>query len=337
MGRGTQLRRNLRLIQLIARQEGVSIGEAAREFNCSPRTIYRDLEQLQEAAFPLYRDEGGDLGGAWKLVDGFRYRHQIPLSHDELCALWLAQSALLSLEGTVFAEGAASALDKLRATLAEPIRKRLERSREWLAADPARRGGAPPGVVATLRAAVEERRTVELLYDSLSGKLSRRLADPYLLWFDPPSGGLYLAAYAHEHEEVRTFLVDRVRQAFATSRTFLAPATWDPKAHLAAAFGGFRGKPRKVRILFRGRAARLVVERRWHASQRLTTRPGRMVELLLEVPLSPALRGWVLSWMPEARVLEPAGLEGQLRRAMEEGLRQGASGAAGVRPKRVDA
>src|SRR5665213_1800578 len=111
MGRGTQLKRNLRLIQLIARPEGVSIGEAAREFNCTPRTIYRDLDQLQQSAYPLYREESGEHG-VWKLLDGFRYRHQIPLSHDELCALWLARETLLSLEGTVFAEGAASPLEK---------------------------------------------------------------------------------------------------------------------------------------------------------------------------------------------------------------------------------
>lgn len=49
------------------------------------------------------------------------------------------------------------------------------------------------------------------------------------------------------------------------------------------------------------------------------SRRGR-VELTLHVPLSPGLRGWVLSWVPEVEVVEPAGLAREVAEALEAGL-----------------
>lgn len=63
----------------------------------------------------------------------------------------------------------------------------------------------------------------------------------------------------------------------------------------------FRGAASVVRLAFAGRAARLVTERTWHASQTVARRPDGRVELTMRVPLSPGLRGWILSWVPELK------------------------------------
>jgi proteasome accessory factor B len=303
MPRGRALQRTLKLLDLIARPSGATIGEAAREMGCTVRTIYRDLQVLQGTGYPLYSTPDGE-GVLWKLVDGFRWRHQIPFTHEELCALWLGRDALAAIEGTAFAEGARSALEKVRATLAAPVRERLDRARETMSvAGPGRSYGDRADA---LRRAAEERRTVEVLYESLSGaRRRRRLIDPYLMWFDAPSGALYFAGWAHDRREVRTFLVDRARQVFPTDRAFTPLPGWDARSYLTESFAAFRGRPASVRLLFTGRAARLIAERTWHPSQSLRPRPGRAVELTMRVPLSPALTGFVLSWLPEVRVLVP--------------------------------
>ena len=64
MARGDQLGRQWKIIQtLISSRKGKSATELAEELECNPRRIYRDLEALQVAGFPIYTDrmEGRNL------------------------------------------------------------------------------------------------------------------------------------------------------------------------------------------------------------------------------------------------------------------------------------
>ena len=63
MPRGDQLARQWKIIQtLITSRRGKSAAELAEDFECYPRTLYRDLEALQVARFPIYTEkvEGAD-------------------------------------------------------------------------------------------------------------------------------------------------------------------------------------------------------------------------------------------------------------------------------------
>ena len=69
MARGDQLGRQWMIIQtLISSRIGKSAAELAKDLECSPRTVYRDLEALQVAGFPIYteRVEGKNL---WSRLD----------------------------------------------------------------------------------------------------------------------------------------------------------------------------------------------------------------------------------------------------------------------------
>jgi len=57
MARGDQLARQWRIIQtLVSSKHGKAVADLVKEENCHPRTIYRDLEALQEAGFPIYSE-----------------------------------------------------------------------------------------------------------------------------------------------------------------------------------------------------------------------------------------------------------------------------------------
>ena len=63
MPRGDQLARQWKIIQtLITSRKGKSAAELAEDLECHPRTLYRDLEALQVAGFPIYTEkvEGND-------------------------------------------------------------------------------------------------------------------------------------------------------------------------------------------------------------------------------------------------------------------------------------
>ena len=67
MGRGDQPARQWRIIQtLISSKHGKTLADLVKEENCHRRTIYRDLEALQEPGFPIYQQhrDGGAVSSA---------------------------------------------------------------------------------------------------------------------------------------------------------------------------------------------------------------------------------------------------------------------------------
>src|SRR5437773_9679062 len=73
MARGNQLDRQWRLLQLIDRPAGVTVEDAARALDCHVRTIWRDVNVLAGAGFPIYDDKAGDRNRTvWRVTDEFR-------------------------------------------------------------------------------------------------------------------------------------------------------------------------------------------------------------------------------------------------------------------------
>jgi biotin operon repressor len=90
MARGDQLARQWRILQsLIAARRGKSAADLAQELEYHWRTVYRDLEALQLAGFPIFTDrvEGKNL---WSILDTARNNVPIPLNLTELMALYFS-------------------------------------------------------------------------------------------------------------------------------------------------------------------------------------------------------------------------------------------------------
>jgi predicted DNA-binding transcriptional regulator YafY len=81
----------------------------------------------------------------------------------------------------------------------------------------------------------------------------------------------------------------------------------------ANSLGVNTGPAAKVEIEFEPRVAPYVRARVWHASQQLREGPGGALVLSMNVCHDWALRSWILSWGPFARVLAPAALAKELR------------------------
>ena len=72
--RGDQLARQLRIICPIeASPGGLTVAEIAKREETGIRTIYRDLESLQAAGFPLYT-ERVERSNRWTFIDIFKFK-----------------------------------------------------------------------------------------------------------------------------------------------------------------------------------------------------------------------------------------------------------------------
>jgi predicted DNA-binding transcriptional regulator YafY len=78
------------------------------------------------------------------------------------------------------------------------------------------------------------------------------------------------------------------------------------------------GDPVRVEVEFDRRIAAYVAEREWHESQRVTERPDGSLFMTLDVCVDPALRSWILSFGPLARVIAPGTRAEEILEELEE-------------------
>ncbi|MGC8605387.1 MAG: helix-turn-helix transcriptional regulator, partial [Desulfomonilaceae bacterium] len=115
--RGTQMVRQWKIIRLMeSRKYGISGTELARELDVPQRTVYRDLEAIHEAGFPLYSDKDGK-NSVWKMLDTFKKDFPVPMTATELMALHMSRDLLSILHGTVFHDSIETLFQKVKAAL----------------------------------------------------------------------------------------------------------------------------------------------------------------------------------------------------------------------------
>ena len=310
--RGDQLARQWRLIQRLARSRfGVGLDELASDLECTRRTVYRDLDALMYAGFPV-TSEKRDTRVYYKLLDEFQLG-DVPFTPDELLALAFSEDVLQTLEGTVFHDSIHSALGKIRASLGPELAEFLGRFREafQVVPGPHKRYADVRDVIRPLNEAVLDRRSVQMDYTTArTGETSSRELDPYRVWYR--SGALYVIGHDHKSGEIRTFAVDRIQAPVVTDRHFEIPEDFDLEARTSGSFGVVAEAPERVRIRFAQRRALYVKEHVWHHSQRVEPADGGAVELTMDVGTGDELRQWILSFGADALVLEPSSLREEL-------------------------
>ncbi len=116
-----------------------------------------------------------------------------------------------------------------------------------------------------------------------------------------PDGGYYDPLLA----------VHRMKKVEATSRTFEKQAAADAEG--PKTFGLMFGEPFRVRARIGPEAAAYVSERTWSADQRVTKLADGGAELEFTATSRPEVLSWILSFGPEARLLEPADLVEEAR------------------------
>ena len=310
--RGDQLARQWRLIQHLAKSRaGVGLAELADELECVRRTVYRDLDALMYAGFPVISEKrNGHV--YYRFLDSFRLG-DVPFTPDEVLALAFSEDLLRILEGTVFHDSIQSALSKIRSGLGPELSAYLERLAESFRVlpGPHKRYAEFRDTIQVLNDAVLRRIGVRIRYRTgRSGAVRSRVLDPYRVWYR--SGGLYVIGFDHRSSEIRTFAIDRIRQIEPTGQRFRIQENFDFEAHVASSFGVIAEPATPVRIRFEKSVRTYIEERTWHPSQQIRPAPRGAIELEMQVGDTAELRSWILSFGGDARVEEPDSLRDEI-------------------------
>lgn len=86
--------------------------------------------------------------------------------------------------------------------------------------------------------------------------------------------------------------------------------------------GALAGETRmKARLPFEAKLAVYITERLWHPTQKFRMRSDDRVEMCIETTGRKELVRWVLSWMPDVKVLAPRSLRYRITDKLRDGIR----------------
>lgn len=321
MPRGDQMGRQWKIIQtLISSKTGKSVSELIDilELDCHQRTVYRDLDALQNAGFPIY-NETSDNKNLWMLMDSAKEKMPIPMNITELMSLYFARDMLKVLKHTVFYDSLKSLFQKIKTSLPVELINYLEQIENNLHIGhrPYKQYGEFRDTINLINDAVTRQLHVDINYYTISRQkeTSRRVA-PYNIWlFD---GSFYLIGFCKTRNDVRMFALDRIKTLEISDESFKKPEDFNIEEFMSSSFGVFQGNPEKVKIHFAKEVAEYIKEKSWHATQVLHQQNDGSVIFEADVAGLDEIRFWVLSWGSKAKVISPE----SLKSAVEDEIKQ---------------
>jgi predicted DNA-binding transcriptional regulator YafY len=255
-----------------------------------------------------------------------------PESIARAAVLSFAVGALAALDGTPHFDSLVALADQARNALPEVARPRLDRMARNFQVRVAHRSRNADRAqhVATAILAVEERRVCTLDYQKKSGELQRYEIEPWglLMYLDRL---LLVAGKRMDGQRVtprRFFDIDGV-VALQVHERERFPEHAERHTDYDSIFGDYigiycdtGGPLQDVVLRVRGRHAVALRQRQVHRSQQLGETVGGWTEVRLRVVVCEEFKSFVLSMLPDIRVVEPESLIDQLNAAIQ-GYRAG--------------
>ncbi|QMV44176.1 helix-turn-helix transcriptional regulator [Cohnella cholangitidis] len=307
-----KLDRLLGIVIMLINRRMIQAKELADHFEVSVRTIYRDIEVINQAGIPVisYQGAGGGIG----LSEGYRLDRNV-LTNNELVAI---VTALQSVSTTYDNPNHKQLLEKMQSIVpAEETEQFQFRTQQFIVdLSPWGRKGHLEDKLAKLKTAVEESREVSFAYCSAQGEVTERRVEPYTLVLKKQTW--YLYALCLDRRQFRLFKLFRMKGITVEERAFIRqsipieqmPWKQDWSAPETAT---------KVVLRFHPRARHLAEE--WFDVESLVAEkveiPGKDAEeryvVSMHFPEDRWLYGFILSFGQDVEVLEPEHIRIKIR------------------------
>lgn len=282
----------------------------AREWEVSVKTIQRDLDYMR-----YQLDAPIEYLARYR---GFRYTeplYQLPamdIKERDLFAVYLADKLLVQYQGTPIYDSLCSVFKKIEQALPSKVTLTPDSTQSRFTVFPPHTTTIKPDVLETVMTCLRTSNRVAVVYRTPGREPATRAIDPYHgLRYE---GDWYLVGFCHRRGAIRTFSLARVLSAEQLPQHFTIPKDFDFQQFSGSHFGvHWGGEEIGVRVAFSRQAAPYIRERLWHPSQRIEERSDGSLVLALTVNHLFELQRWILSWGPEAVVLEPQSLAEAVR------------------------
>ncbi|WP_239613733.1 helix-turn-helix transcriptional regulator [Cohnella mopanensis] len=307
-----KLDRLLGIVILLINRRMIQAKELADHFEVSIRTIYRDIEVINQAGIPVvsYPGAGGGIG----LTEGYRLDRHV-LTNNELVAI---VTALQSVSTTYDTPNHKLLLEKMHSIVPAAETEQFQFQTQQFIVDlsPWGRKGHLEEKLAKLRVAVEETREVSFVYCSAQGEETERRVEPYTLVLKKQTW--YLYALCLDRQQFRLFKLFRMKELALQEHRFtrhpisIDQIPWNQ---------GWVTPETSTRVVlrFHRRAKHLAEE--WFDVEALVAEtvheagkePEERYVVSVDYPEDRWLYGFILSFGQDVEVLEPEHIRGKIK------------------------
>lgn len=310
------------LIRILEARYGATVEELVEECGVTRRTIYRDLQAILEAGYPLVSERQADGRVLYSFISGFSKLPPITFSLEELMTLYLCRGQLEFLKGTPFQEDLEAIFARIRSSMPPRSVAHLERIAE--ASAPRFMGvkdySRQHQLLKDLRQALLKQYRCQIRYRPAKRRQGSYLVDPYTLLFF--KNALYVGGFAHNRQALRLFAIERIESLELLDERFEVPEDYRAASLTGAAFGLIDdGATQQVELAFSQEVAHLIRERIWHPQQRLEKGADGSVILRFSAAGDKEILSWIYSFIPFVKVLGPENLRKQFIEGLQEGLK----------------
>lgn len=209
-----KMNRLISIIMLLLEHKTISAAELSRTFEVSKRTIYRDIEIINEAGIPIITFPG--INGGIGIMEEFKVDKRL-FSETDLTTLLIGLSGVHSALDN---KETKQVMSKLKAIIPKEKQNDIEELTSRIAIDlsPWQKDIIRESYLQIINSAIVERKILSFDYFDVKGDVSSREVEPYRLLHKGNSW--YLQGFCLLRQEMRTFRFSRIRKLITLDRSF---------------------------------------------------------------------------------------------------------------------
>ncbi|MAS34334.1 MAG: hypothetical protein CL610_10025 [Anaerolineaceae bacterium] len=286
---------------------GMRVVDIAAACGVDRRTVYRDLNLLNEIGLPIYQKDGRYF------LNQEYYVATVRLNVNELVALYIAsrgQAYVMEQENPHLI----SALKKLSKTLPDSLVRHMRHVIEMMRSSPVDRGFVT--VLETVTRAWAENRKLKIWYRK-PGATTGSVREFAVYFIEPAAnGGLYAVGYDYLSQYVGAIRLQWIKRVQLLSGTYEIPSRFDRQRYLAGAWGVIHNsidvQSINVVLSFAPDVVPAVKERLRETVHALKMLDNNRCLVSLQVSDWRELLPWIRSWGTKVEVLEPKALRDEI-------------------------
>ena len=192
-----KISRLLGILNVLVNKDRVTVKELAERFEVSKRTIFRDLDTLNEAGIPIVSYSG--IGGGVSVIEGYKYNKSL-FSKRDIKDIFTALSGLMSINKN-------DELINLMAKMVPEEESIFSETDYLIDLSSWFQDSITHKKIADLHEAIENHTCIYIEYISMKSR-SKRIIHPYKLVFK--QSYWYLYAFCTKSNEFRLFKINRI-------------------------------------------------------------------------------------------------------------------------------